>query len=156
MAGWFADYVYGTIATLVAILGLTFETHPDALTAGAVIIVGAIAIWLAHGLSLVVAVRSRRVDPMPLADIVAEFTSSWAIVSAAVPATVVMLLAEAGVYSTSTGLAIAQVVGVLALAAVGVATAGRHRPPVRRIAYVALLTGVGVLIVLMEAGVHSL
>jgi hypothetical protein len=152
-----ADYVYGTIATLVAILGLTFDTHPDALTAGAVIIVGAVAIWLAHGLSQLVAERSRQAGSMPLADIVAEFRTSWPIVSAAVPATLVMLMAEFGVYSTSTGLGIAQIVGVLALAGVGVATAGgSKRPVVRRIGYVALVTGVGVLIVVMEAAAHSL
>jgi len=156
VSNWLADYIYGTIATVVAILGLSLESHPDALSAGAVIIVGAIAIWLAHGVSQLVAERNRRTGPIPVADIVAAFRSSWPIVSAAVPATIVMLLAEVGVYSTSTGLLIAQAIGVLALAVVGIVTAEPERPVLRRIAYVMLITGVGVLIVLMEAAVHRL
>ncbi len=157
-SNWFADYVYGTIATLVAILGLTFEPHPDALSVGAVIIIGAVAIWLAHGMSQVVAERRRRPTlTMPVRDIAAEFASSWAIVSAAVPATIVMILAEVGVYSTTTGLRVAQIVGVLALAAVGIATAGGPRRSVyRRVGYVTLVTGVGVLIVLLESAAHRL
>ncbi len=47
---WLADYVYGTISTLVAIAGLTFENTPGALTTAGVVIVGAVAIWLAHAL----------------------------------------------------------------------------------------------------------
>ena len=38
---WLADYVYGTIATLVAIAGLTFETNPGELSTAGVVIVGA-------------------------------------------------------------------------------------------------------------------
>lgn len=157
-SNWLADYVYGTIATLVAILGLSFEPHPDALSAGAVIIIGAIAIWLAHGLSQVMAERRRRpAMTIPLRDVAAEFASSWAIVSAAVPATIVMLLAEVGVYSTTTGLRVAQIVGVLALATVGIVTAGGpQRSVYRRVGYVTLVTGVGVLIVLLESAAHSL
>ena len=38
---WLSDYVYGTISTLVAIAGLTFETHPEALTTAGVVVFGA-------------------------------------------------------------------------------------------------------------------
>ena len=55
---WLADYVYGTISTLVAIAGLTFETNPGALTTAGVVVVGAVAIWLAHTLSRLVTTRS--------------------------------------------------------------------------------------------------
>ena len=48
---WLADYVYGTISTLVALAGLTFETNPGALTTAGAVVVGAVAIWLAHALS---------------------------------------------------------------------------------------------------------
>ena len=57
---WLADYVYGTISTLVAIAGLTFETNPGALTTAGVVVVGAVAIWLAHTLSRLVTMRSWR------------------------------------------------------------------------------------------------
>ncbi len=55
---WLADYVYGTISTLVAIAGLTFETNPGALTTAGVVVVGAVAIWFAHALSRMVTMRS--------------------------------------------------------------------------------------------------
>jgi hypothetical protein len=55
---WLAAYVYGTTSTLVVIAGLTFETNPGALTTAGVVVVGAVAIWLAHGLSQLVTMRS--------------------------------------------------------------------------------------------------
>jgi hypothetical protein len=36
---WLSSYVYGTISTLVAIAGLTFETNPGALTTAGVVVV---------------------------------------------------------------------------------------------------------------------
>ncbi len=55
---WLADYVSGTISTLVAIAGLSFDSHPGELVTAGVVIVGAIAIWMAHTLSRLVSKRS--------------------------------------------------------------------------------------------------
>ena len=52
---------------------------------------------------------------------------------------------------------VAELVGVAALAVVGIGTAGgRDRPLSRRIGYVLAVVLVGVAIVLLEAGVHLL
>jgi hypothetical protein len=57
----------------------------------------------------------------------------------------------------STAFVLADVVGVLALAVVGVGTVGgRERPLTRRILYVVSLVAVGVMIVVLESVVHLL
>ena len=154
---WLADYVYGTIATLVAIAGLTFETNPGELTTAAVVIVGAFAIWMAHMLSRLVSKRSGGHLRLNISDVVAEARTSWSIVTAAIPATLIFMLAGAHLWTMHTAFVLADVVGVLALAVVGIGTAGGNdRPLARRIAYVWGLVMVGIAIVLLEAGIHLL
>ena len=154
---WLSDYVYGTIATLVAIAGLTFETNPGELSTAGVVIVGAVAIWFAHTLSRLVSIRSQGHLELTTRHVLAELRGSWSIVTAAIPATVVFILAALHLWSMHAAFMIADVVGVAALAVVGIGTAGgRDRPLVRRIAYVVGLVLVGVAIVLLEAAVHLL
>jgi hypothetical protein len=152
---WLADYVYGTIATLVAIAGLTFETNPGELTTALVVIVGAVAIWFAHALSRLVSRRSEGRVQLTAADILAELRGSWSIVTAAIPATIVFVLAGTGLWTIRTAFWIADIVGVISLAVVGIGTAGgRDRPLGRRIAYVLFIVLVGAAIVLLEAAIH--
>jgi hypothetical protein len=154
---WLADYVYGTISTLVAIAGLTFEKNPGALTTAGVVVVGAVAIWLAHALSQLVILRSWQSLELRLADVWGVLRGSWSIVSAAIPATIIFVLAGLHFWTVRRAFALADVVGVLALAVIGAATAGsRDRPLPRRIVYVGGMVLVGVLIVLLEALVHKL
>jgi hypothetical protein len=154
---WLSDYVYGTIATLVAIAGLTFETNPGELSTAGVVIVGAIAIWFAHALSRLVSKRSQGHVTLKIGDVVAELRKSWAIVTAAIPATIVFVLAALHLWTVHAAFYIADMVGVAALAVVGIGTAGgRDRPLLGRIAYVVGVVLVGVAIVLLEASVHLL
>jgi hypothetical protein len=154
---WLSDYVYGTIATLVAIAGLTFETNPGELSTAGVVIVGAVAIWFAHTLSRLVSLRSQGHLELTTQDVLAELRSSWSIVTAAIPATLVFILAALHLWSVHTAFVIADCVGVAALAIVGIGTAGgRDRALLRRIRYVIALVLVGVAIVLLEAAVHLL
>jgi hypothetical protein len=152
---WLADYVYGTIATLVAIAGLTFEPDPQALKAAGVVVIGAVSIWLAHTLSRLVTTRSWQHLTIKRSDVRAQLVSSWSILAAAIPATIIFALAGAQLWKVKTAIVIAEVVGVLALAVVGIGTAGgSDRPLVRRILYVLGLVTVGVLIVALELVVH--
>jgi hypothetical protein len=156
-AHWLADYVYGTIATLVAIAGLTFESNPGELTTAGVVIVGAVAIWMAHILSRLVSKRSQGHLELKPSDIATEARNSWSIVTAAIPATIIFVLAALHLWSIHTAFVLADIVGVLALAVVGIGTAGgSDRPVHRRVAYVLGLVLVGGVIVLLEAGVHLL
>ena len=154
---WLADYVYGTISTLVAVAGLTFETHPQALTTAGVIVVGAVAIWLAHTLSRVVVKPSWRELRVGWADLRAELEGSWPIVSAALPAVLIFALAGLGIWSVHVAFVLTDVIGVLALAVVGVGTAGsRGGFTLRRTLYVTALVAVGAAIVILESLVHLL
>ncbi len=154
---WLADYIYGTIVTLVAIAGLTLEARPTALVSAAVVGVGAAAIWLAHGLSQLVSRRADEGVQLSARDVWDELRHSWSIVSAALPATGAFLLAGLGVWTMRTAFQVADAVGIVALAVVGIATAGgRERPLGRRIAYVSLVVLTGLAIVLLEAGIHLL
>ncbi len=154
---WLADYVYGTISTLVAIAGLTFENHPGALTTAGVVVVGAVAIWLAHALSQLVTHRSWQHMDLARDDVVEELRGSWSIMSAAIPATLIFILAGAHLWTMRTAFILAELVGVLALAVVGIGTAGgSDRRLGRRILYVVGLVLVGALIVLLELAVHLL
>ncbi|MGB7050065.1 MAG: hypothetical protein WBG41_00695 [Acidimicrobiales bacterium] len=154
---WLADYVYGTISTLIAVAGLTFETHPEALTTTGVIVASAVAIWFAHTLSRLVSKRAVRNLDLTRSDIGAELRGSWSIVTAAVPAMVIFLLAGLHVWSVHVAFVLTDVVGVAALAVIGIGTAGgRERPLGRRIAWVVGLLAVGVTIVVLESLVHLL
>jgi len=154
---WLADYVYGTIATLVAIAGLTFESNPGELTTAGVVIVGAVAIWFAHTLSRLVVRRSWKHLRLTWAEVGDGLAGSWSIVSAAIPATVIFILAGAHLWSMRTAFALAEGVGVLALAAVGIGTVGgADRSLFQRVLYVVGLVSVGITIVLLELAVHLL
>jgi hypothetical protein len=150
---WLADYVYGTISTLVTIAGLTFDSHPGELVTAGVVIAGAVAIWMAHTLARLV---SRHLE-LSASDIGVEMRSSWSIVTAAIPATAIFVLAAAHLWTIHTAFVLADIVGVLALAVVGIGTAGgSDRPLRRRVRYVVGLVLVGVAIVALEAAVHLL
>jgi hypothetical protein len=152
-----ANYVYGTISTLVAIAGLTFESNPGALTTAGVVVVGAVAIWFAHSLSHVVTTSSWQHLQLRRTDVVHQLRTSWAILLAAFPATIVFVLSGIHLFEVRTAFVVADVVGVLALAVVGIGTTGgKGISLVRRTVYVTALVLVGVTIVLLEAAVHLL
>lgn len=154
---WFRDYVYGTIATLVAIGGLTFEHRPDPLSTGGVIIVGAIAIWLAHSVSHLVAEWAGQEGPFTVRTVLEQLRRSSPIVSAALPATAVMALSWTGAWSPATALWIGEGVGVIALAGIGVLTAGgSQRTAGLRTLYVVMVVATGLLIVGLEVAAHQL
>jgi multidrug transporter EmrE-like cation transporter len=154
---WLSSYVYGTISTLVAIAGLTFENSPHALTTAGVVVVGAVAIWFAHALSQLVVLPSWQGLDLKAADVKKELRNSWSILVAAIPATFIFILAGVHLFEVKTAFTVAEAVGVLALAVVGFGTAGdRSRPLGRRLGYVGGLVGVGVVIVVLESAVHLL
>ena len=154
---WLSSYVYGTISTLVAIAGLTFESHPGALTTAGVVVLGALAIWLAHALSQLIVLPSWQNLTLRAADVTLELRNSWSILYAAIPATFIFILAGVHVFEVKTAFVVAEAVGVLALAVVGIGTAGtRGHSLGRRLLYSGGLVSVGVVIVLLEVVVHLL
>jgi hypothetical protein len=154
---WLADYVYGTISTLVAIAGLTYENKPEALINAGLVVAAAVAIWLAHGASRLVILRTWQNLELHGSDLRRVLQGSWTIVVAAVPGTLVFVLAGLHVWTVRTAFVVAEIVGVLALAVVGYGTTGgQGRLRGRRLVYIGGLVMVGVLIVLLELLVHLL
>jgi VIT1/CCC1 family predicted Fe2+/Mn2+ transporter len=119
--------------------------------------VGAVAIWFAHALSGLVVLPSWQNLDLRAADVRTELRNSWSILFAAIPATFIFILAGVHLFEVRTAFIVADVVGVLALAVVGIGTAGnRDRPLRRRLLYTGGMVSVGVLIVLLESAVHRL
>jgi hypothetical protein len=153
---WLADYVYGTISTLIVVASVSFERHPEALTTSGLIVTGAVSIWLAHTLSRLVTKPAWRHLELTRRDIGKEMRGSWSILSAAVPSLFLFLLAGLRVFTVHEAFVLTNVVGVAALAVVGIGTVGgRDRPIWRRILYIVALVAVGLVIVALEALVHT-
>lgn len=154
---WLSDYVYGTIATLVAVAGLTFENHPRALPTAGVVLVGTMAIWFAHALSRLIVKPAWRRLGVRWADVALELWASWSIVTAAVPAVFIFVLADVHLWPVHIAFALTDIVGVVSLAVVGMgSTRGGDRPLGHRLLYALGLVTVGVVIVALESAVRHL
>ena len=150
-----AFVVYGTIAVLAAVGGLSLESGSlKALEAAEVVVIVAVAASLGHSMWRVVRARARRDVHTGRSRELHELLRSWPIVAAGLPEAVALLLAL-GVWSVSTGLRVAQGVGVAVLLGAGLVTgrlAGETR--LRQIGYVLALPCVGLLIVALEVAAH--
>ncbi len=152
---WLADYVYGTVSSLVAVAGISFDPTIDVVTAVAIVLVGAVAIWWAHALSRLVNRRAQEHLELTPGDVGRELRGAISVVVAALPAAAVLALVGTGIWTMRTGLILANVLGVVSLLAVGIGTAGgSDRPLGRRVRYVVAVVLVGVVIVVLETAVH--
>jgi VIT1/CCC1 family predicted Fe2+/Mn2+ transporter len=150
-----ADYVYGTVSSLVAVAGISFDPTIDVVTAVAIVLVGAVAIWWAHALSRLVNRRAQEHLELTPGDVGRELRGAISVVVAALPAAAVLALVGTGIWTMRTGLILANVLGVVSLLAVGIGTAGgSDRPLGRRVRYVVAVVLVGVVIVVLETAVH--
>ena len=87
--------------------------------AALVVFVGAVAVWLAHSFSEVVAERIRLKHRVGLTGTVVLLRSSWPIVSAALPSAAVICLGWIGLWAVSTSLRVSTALAVVALAFAG-------------------------------------
>ena len=155
-ADWVAFVVYGSINVLAAVGGLRLEAQSfKARQAAAVIVVIAIAAWLAHSMWRVVRARARQEPEPERSHELHELLRSWPIVASGLPEATALVLAGAGAWSVATGLRIAQGLGVGVLFAAGLLTARLAGASLsRQLAYVIALPGVGLVIVLLEVAAH--
>ena len=156
LADWVAFVVYGSINVLAAVGGLKLESGSlEARQAAAVVVVVAVAAWLAHSMWRVVRARARQ-DPGPVRSReLHELLRSWPILASGLPAATALVLAGAGAWSVATGLRLAQGLGIGVLFAAGLLTArlaGATRS--RQLAYVIALPSVGLVIVVLEVAAH--
>ncbi len=157
LADLVAFVVYGTIAVLAAVGGLSLESEAlKAPEAAATLIIVAVAASLGHSMWRVVRARARQ-DPEPKrSHEIHELLRSWPIVAAGVPGAISMVLAL-GVWSVSTGLRVAQGLGIAVLLGAGLLTgrlAGASR--LRQLGFVLALPFIGLLIVALEVAAHHI
>jgi hypothetical protein len=124
--GEIAGTVYGTIVVMGALVaGSKGETDPARL--GAVVSATVLTLWLAHVYSHALGetiTRGRRIDRMELTDVARR---ELAIPLAAVAPLASLLLGAVGVFRETTAIWIALVIGLVTLAAGGVAYARIER-----------------------------
>jgi len=108
LADGVAFVVYGTITVLAVLGGLRLESQSlKALQAAAVLVVAALASWLAHSMWRVITARARQ-DPEPeRSHELHEVLRSWPIVASGLPGAASMVLAAVGIWSVATGLQVA-------------------------------------------------
>jgi hypothetical protein len=145
------EFVYGTITAMVALGALDAKNLGSARAATAVVIGTAIATWLAHAFAALVGVNVREHRAADRNEIVATFRQTWRIVTAAMPATAMLLIADLEWISLRTALTASTVIGILQLVAVALIAARRSRfTIVGGIAYVITATAIGLVIVVIE------
>jgi hypothetical protein len=153
-----AFVVYGTITVLAAVGGLRLESQSlKALQAAAVLLVVAVAAWLAHSMWRVVTARARQAPEPDRSYELHEVLRSWPIVAAGLPGAASMVLAAVGTWSVPTGLRVAQGLGIVLLFAAGLLTArlaGATRSA--QLVYMLALPCAGLVIVALEVAAHHL
>jgi hypothetical protein len=150
--GEIAGTVYGTIVVMGALVaGSKGETDPARL--GAVVSATVLALWLAHVYSHALGetiTRGRRIDRMELTDVARR---ELAIPLAAVAPLASLLLGAVGVFRETTAIWIALVIGLVTLAAGGVAYARIERMgPAGTLAVVAVNLAFGLGLVALKVG----
>ena len=145
------EFVYGTITALVVIGALDGKKLGSPRDATVVVVGTAIATWLAHTFAAVIGVHVRERRPIRRHEIVTKFRRSWRIVTAALPTTVLLLVADAGWLGLRSALRAATAVCILQMVVVGVIAARRSGFALFGVAvYAATATVIGLIIVAIE------
>lgn len=150
-----AEFVYGTVTGLVAITGIGSHPTGGPLEVAGIVIAGALAIWLAHGYSILLSKRITSGHRLTGAQIRHAFGGSWPIVIAGAVLATPILLSGLGLWSLETGVGASGWVGVAVLALVGVIAGAITRETWTRRILLALSTaGIGIAVVAVEYIVH--
>jgi hypothetical protein len=148
------EFVYGTVTALVVIGALDGGNLGSPRSATLVLVGTALATWLAHVFAALIGVHVRERRPVQHHEISTVFGRSWRIVTAAVPATAVLLMADLGWISLRSALSTATLLGVLQLFGVAAVAARRSQFTTFGIlAYAATATAIGAVIVTIEIAV---
>jgi hypothetical protein len=148
------EYVYGTITALVVIGALQGGELGSSRSATIVVVGTAFATWLAHAFAAIIGVHVRQRRAVQGHEMMTKFRQSWRIITAAAPATIILIFADLGVFSLRSALSAATVVGVLQLLGVAVIAARRSEFTVFGvIVYATTASAIGLVIVAIEIAV---
>jgi hypothetical protein len=148
------EFVYGTITVLVVIGALDGENLGSPRSATIVVVGTAFATWLAHAFAAIIGAHIHQRRPLRRHEIVTKFRHSWRIVTAAIPTTVLLVFADAGVFGLRTAFRLATIAGVVQMLVVAVIAARRSMFSfVGVVAYAGCATLIGLIIVAIEIAV---
>jgi hypothetical protein len=148
------EYVYGTITALVVIGAMQGGELGSPRSATIVVVGTAFATWLAHAFAAIIGVHVRQRRAVQGHEMMTEFRHSWRIITAALPATAVLILADAGLIALRSALTVSTVIGVLQLLGVGVIAARRSEFTVFGVVvYATTASVIGLVIVAIEIAV---
>lgn len=146
-----SEFIYGVVTGMIALEGLGNGEGKTPLGAIAVVVAGALVIWLAHAYSISIARRVAVAHRLAGRDVWEVLAGSWPIVGAGFILSIPMFLALLGVIKLSLALDAASLIGVAPLALVGaLAGAVTNETVGRRILLAALSAGLGIVVVLVE------
>ena len=153
------EFVYGTIAVLIVIAGIDISSldlsDSRASGAPAIIMVAAIATWLAHAYAATLGLQLTTGRSTGRADIGRALRGSFPIVLAALPATAVSVGAVLGYWTPRTSVLLANGLALLVLAAAGwFAARGAGDTRFESFVSAVVSTSIGLAIVAMEVLVH--
>jgi hypothetical protein len=148
-------FTYGTIGTMVSVGALDARRAPSAHDALIIVAGMAVATWLAHAFSAVVALNVRERRGITRGEMAGELWTSWQVVVAALPSCFMLVLAGRGLMTVPVALGIDTVLGIVALIAVGVVAARASSFTAVGVAlYTVAATSIGVAIVVLEILIH--
>ena len=148
-----AEFIYGTVTGMVAVGGIQAGHDVSWRQAASIIVLGAVAIWVAHAYSELVAHRVTAGRRLGAPDLLSVLRASWPIIFAGVLLAVPLSGAALGLYSVDAALFTSSALGVAVLALVGL-FAERNETWPRRVMDAVLSAGLGVGVVAVELLVH--
>jgi hypothetical protein len=153
------EFVYGTIAVLIVIAGIDISgidiSGTRSAAAPAIILVAAIATWLAHAYAETLGLQLTTGRSTRPADIGRALRGAFPIVVAALPATAVTLGSVLGFWTMRTSVLVANILALLVLAAAGwFAARGTGDTRIESFVSAVVSTSIGLAIVAMELLVH--
>ena len=117
------ELVYGTTAVLIAMAGLEIVGGIAPTKVGAIVLAGAVAMWLTHAYAGYLGKHAVHGKPATITEVRSEvghsLRASFPIVWAAVPATLLLAGASFGLWTASGAIRAGNIVGVVILAAAG-------------------------------------
>lgn len=153
------EFVYGTVAVLIVIAGIDISgvdlSGSRASAAPVIIMVAAIATWLAHAYAETLGRQLTTGHSTRPADIGRALSGSFPIVLAALPATAVSIAAMLGFWTPRTSVVLANILALLVLAAAGwFAARGSGDTRLQSLVSAVVSTSIGAAIVAMELLVY--
>ena len=118
-AAWISELVYGTLAVLIAIAGLEVAGGASPTGAGAIILVGALATWVAHAYATSLGHRAALGRQASAGQIHLALRHHWTIVLAAIPSVILLGGASLGFWSSGAAMGISNAAGIAVLAGAG-------------------------------------